>query len=92
MNEDSSHIFVTEKNLSGVPKDVLNSMEKDETGRFKVTTNAHYDPVITSCNNPKTRFLLEKSFQSRCLAENSPRIKELIVLRNKKAAMLGNIM
>ena len=92
LNEDSSHIFVTEKNLSGVPRDVLNSMEKDETGRFKVTTNAHYDPVITSCNNPKTRFLLEKSFQSRCLAENSPRIKELIVLRNKKAAMLGNIM
>jgi len=90
LSEDTSHFFVEEKDLSGVPQDVIDSMEKDADGRRKVTTKyPHYHPVIKNCNNPKTRFMMEKIFQSRCVEENTKRIEELISLRQKKASLLG---
>ena len=90
LSEDTSHFFVEEKDLVGVPKDTIESMEKDAQGRRKVTAQyPHYKPVIKNCQNPETRYKAEKLFQSRCVVENTPRIEELIRLRHRKANLLG---
>ena len=90
LSEDTSHFYADEKDLSGVPADVIESMEKDERGKRKVTTKyTHYYPVIKKCKNPKTRYLMEKTKQTMCVEENTPRIEELITLRQKQATLLG---
>merc|ERR1712106_989751 len=90
LSEDTSHFYADEKDLAGVPEDVIESMEKDESGKRKVTTKyPHYHPVIKNCKNPETRHLMEKTYQTRCVAENTPRIEELIALRQRQATLLG---
>ena len=86
LSEDTSYFWADEKDLSGVPEDVIESMEKDESGKRKVTTK---HPVIGNCNNPQTRFTMEKIYQSRCVEENTPRIEELVTLRHRQATILG---
>ena len=90
LSEDSSHFFTKEENLDGVSRDVIDSMEKDETGKRKVTVKyPHLYPVMEYCKNPETRFILMKTYQSRCVQENTPRIEELIAARHRHAIILG---
>jgi len=90
LSEDTSHFYANEKDLDGVPQDVIESMEKDKIGKLKVTTKyTNYYPVIKNCKNPETRFIMEKTYQSRCVSENTPRIEELIGLRQQQADILG---
>ena len=90
LSEDTSHMYLDEEDLDGVPDDVVQSMETNEIGQRKVTTKyPHYNPIIRNAKNPKTRFRMEKIFQSRCMEENTPRIEEMVKLRHKKAVILG---
>ena len=90
LSEDTTHMYLDEEDLDGVPDDVIQSMETNEIGQRKVTTKyPHYNPIIRNAKNPKTRFRMEKIFQSRCMEENTPRIEEMVKLRHKKAVMLG---
>jgi len=90
LDEDSSHFYAEEKDLEGVPQDVIKSMEKDESGKYKVTTKGpHYGPVIKYCKNPRTRYIMESTYQSRCMEENTPRVEEMIALRQRNAELLG---
>ena len=49
----------------------------------------HFFPVTRKCNNPQTRFKMEKTYQSRCMAENTKIIEEIVTLRQKQAELLG---
>jgi len=90
LSEDNSHFYAEEKDLEGVPQDVIESMEKDESGKYKVTTKGpHYSPVIKYCKNPQTRYIMESTYQSRCMEENTPRVEEMIALRQRNAELLG---
>jgi len=90
LSEDTSHMYLDEEDLDGVPDDVIESMETNEKGQRKVTTKyPHYNPIIKYAKNPKTRFEMEKIYQSRCVEENTVRIEEMVKLRHKKAVMLG---
>ena len=65
-------------------------MEKDDDGKRKVTREyPHYFPVMQYCKNPQTRYTMLKTFQSRCVEENTPIIEELISLRHRHANILG---
>jgi len=90
LNEDTTHLYFPEADLSGVPEDLLKSFEKDDQGRCKVTMKyPHFFPVTRKCNNPKTRFEMEKTYQSRCLKENTAIIEEIVSLRQDQAELLG---
>ena len=90
ISEDTSNFYVEETDLEGLPQDLINSLEKDENGRRKLTCKyPHYNPIMDNCKNPHTRYLMEKTFRSRCLKENTPRIEKLIALRQKQADLLG---
>jgi len=90
LNEDTTFVMLEEGELSGVPADLVKSFERDEEGRCKVTMKyPHFFPVTRKCNNPKTRFLMEKTYQSRLMKENTAIIEEIVALRQEQAQLLG---
>jgi len=90
LNEDTTFLLFDKSELEGVPEDLVNSFEKDESGKLKVTMKyPHFFPVTRKCKNPKTRFEMEKTYQSRCMAENTAIIEEIVELRRRQAELLG---
>jgi len=72
LSEDTSHIWVKEEELAGVPQDLVSTFERRASGELKVTCQyPHYHPVIKKCSVPETRFKIEKAFQSRCVEHNT---------------------
>ena len=43
LNEDTSHIWVKEEELAGVPEDLVSTLEKSATGELKVSLTNHID-------------------------------------------------
>ena len=91
LNEDTTFLMLEEAELTGVPEDLVKSFEKDpETGKLKVTMKyPHFFPVTRKCNNPNTRLTMEKTYQSRCMKENTEILEEIVTLRQKEAKLLG---
>lgn len=100
-----SNISSSTPRPSGVPEDLVKSFERDEEGRCKVTMKyPHFFPVTRKCNNPKTRclhscssslvqllsrFVMEKTYQSRLMVENTAILEEIVGLRQQQAELLG---
>jgi len=89
LNEDTTSLLFSEDELAGVPGDLVDSFERVD-GKCKVTLKyPHYLPVTRKCRVPETRRTLDTAYNSRCLADNTKILEELVQLRQKRAELLG---
>lgn len=90
LNEDVTALSFTEEELTGVPPDLISTLDKTEDGKLKVTMKyPHFFPVTRKCHVPSTRKAMESAYQSRCMKENTEILEELVSLRHRHAQLLG---
>lgn len=90
LNEENTVLEFMEEELTGLPNDFLQSLDKTSEGKLKVSLKyPHFFPIVRKAVNEKTRRTIETAYHSRCMAENTPILEELIELRHKQANLLG---
>jgi len=88
-NEDDTWVPFSDAELAGVPANFLESLEKTEDGRRKVTVLAPHFIVLKKCSVPETRRKLSHARAAKCLKANTPLIEEFVQYYHQFANLLG---
>ena len=84
MNEDTTKLTFTEKELDGCTKDFLEGLTKDENGNYIVSLKyPELFPTLRYAKNPETRKRIYLANASHCNKENLPILEEVVQLRHK---------
>lgn len=76
--------------LAGMPQDFIDSHPPDARGVIRITTDyPDYNPVMTYASDDELRHQLYVEFRSRGDAENEAVLRDILILRAEKAALLG---
>ncbi|CAK7220130.1 metalloendopeptidase [Sporothrix curviconia] len=94
LNEENGGIWFTREELDGVPKDLLDGLDKGEEGSEnagKVRLSFKYPdlfPALKFAKNPVTRRRIFVDNENKCNA-NAALFREAVLLRDEAARLLG---
>ena len=92
LNEEKGGIWFTPEEMDGLPKDVLQDLQKGEgenAGKLRLTFKyPHLFPALKYITIPKTRKRIYIENENKCNG-NVPLFKEAILLRDEAARLLG---
>ncbi len=90
IQEDARSLLVLEKELRGLSKGFISSLEKSDEGMCKLTLDyPTYFSVIRNCSNVDVRKQLFQLFNSRAYPSNEKVLHSLIKERDLLAKLLG---
>lgn len=89
INDDVSFLLFNEMDLLGLPPEYLQSLDKAENGKFKITLGSHHLlPVLEFCKVGATRKTVAVAYGRRSEVNLSV-LQNLVQLRHKFARLLG---
>jgi Zn-dependent oligopeptidase len=90
INAYHDEIWVDPSQLSGVDKNFISQLQKNESGQVRISLQyPEYLPIMEFCSNEEIRkILLLKKYQTAA-SENTPRLQKMVELRSKIANLLG---
>ncbi|CAE5963313.1 unnamed protein product [Arabidopsis arenosa] len=90
LNEDGSCLFFTEDELSGLPLEFLQSLEKTQNKEFRLTLESrNVAAILELCKIAKTRKTVAMAYGKRCGDTNIPVLQRLVHSRHRLARVLG---
>ena len=85
-----SVIIFDELDLIGMDEEWKKLRFDKDTQKYNIKINSsNYYPIMENCSVRKTRQIMEEQWLSRCYDENIPILIETIILRKRKAELLG---
>jgi thimet oligopeptidase len=89
INKDDGTIEATREELEGMPQSFIDSLEKLDGGKYKLTLKyPHVRPVMASAKNEALRKRMDLAYNNRAL-ENMPLLQETLKLRHRVGQLLG---
>lgn len=90
LNDDSTYLLLTEKDLVGLPPEFLENLEKVDNGKYKITMRSHIVVALLEfCKVGATRRMIAAAYGQRCGDVNLPVLESLVDMRHKYARLLG---
>ncbi len=90
LSSSTLSLSATPKQLEGLPASYLDAHKPDATGHITITTDyPDYFPVAQYAKDRAFALELYKKFDNRAADKNLPLLDQILVLRHKKAKLLG---
>ena len=87
--KDKTELKFSEVELSGLSKNELNNLKKDEEKFIITMAYPDVNAISENCNVRNTREIVWKAFNNRAVEDNIPILKEAVLLRNEKSKLFG---
>lgn len=90
LNEDTTFVTLTQKQLEGAPESFISRLKKDPQGNFIVTTKrTDYAQIEDNVKDPEVRKLVLQKYNQRGGLENIELLKRALIIRQKLAKLMG---
>ncbi|OVA20479.1 Peptidase M3A/M3B [Macleaya cordata] len=90
LNDDSTFLLFSEKELVGLPPKFIQSLDKVDDSKLKITLRSHHvAPLLEHCKVGTTRKMVAVAYGQRCGETNVQILENLVQLRHKLARLLG---
>ncbi|MFW9908531.1 MAG: M3 family metallopeptidase [Candidatus Thorarchaeota archaeon] len=90
LNEITTKVKCTKKELEGVPPEVYESLEMEDESYLCTLDYPIYVPIRQYAKNPETRRRMLIAFEQRGGRENSERLSDTLALRDRQAKLLNH--
>lgn len=90
VDEENTSFLMSAQELDGLPDSWFTKEREHQAGIYTVTLKyPDLFPVLDYATNRDTRKKIFEAYESRCEQENLPILKEILILRNNLAKILG---